>query len=384
MSEIIRHGWLPLNQKLRNFARLCFVTVIAVSVSLLFFPESPRAGNLETTGIDMSISDTQQTGENYQVSFVSLRNRTESGGVSDYFGGQRGTLRAGNCTVSFSPIWGLEELANSAPFYIPDEKIDVIAIQEKPIDELLDEIEAFSKDNDGNIILYIHGYNIDFEKGCRHSAVLQRSLGIHDRLLFFSWPADGNVLKYTWDEADLVWSAPHMADFLQQMVNRTGHGKIDIVAHSLGARGVVQALTRLSYKEQPGVLLDNLVLIAPDIDTDIFRHDLPLLKRVINRITIYVSENDKALKLSREVHGYPRLGEAGDSLSTFAGVETIDISSLSLQRISGHVYHLSNQEVIEDLKVLLHTKALPDQRSVLQKLEKDGLPYWQLLPGEPQ
>ena len=64
------------------------------------------------------------------------------------------------------------------------------------------------KGDNGNVVIYIHGYKIDFEKSCRRSAVFQRALGLQDRLLLFSWPADGNMLKYTWDEADLIWSVP--------------------------------------------------------------------------------------------------------------------------------------------------------------------------------
>ena len=222
----------------------------------------------------------------------------------------------------------------------------------------------------------------DFEKSCKRTALFQRALGLHDRLLLFSWPADGNMLKYTWDEADLVWSVPHMAEFFENLVERSGNSKLDIVAHSLGARGALQALVRLAYRHQTGPLLNDLVLIAPDIDADTFRQEMPLLKRMVNRITIYVSENDKALKLSNEVHGYPRLGEAGDKLTIVEGAETIDISLISTRRISGHLYHLFNKEVIEDLKLLLHTGTPADQRPGLKKLEHEGMVYWRLLPTD--
>lgn len=360
------------------YALVVFTALMLFSISL----KDADAKKNQTTSVDMARSKIEQSLENIQISYVTLRNKTGSNVPSDFFGGLRGNLHVGACTISFSPIWGLEELANSAPFYIPDEKIEMRSIIEASTDELLREIKSFSRKDDGNVVVYIHGYNIDFEKGCRHSAVLQRSLGLHDRLLLFSWPADGNMLKYTWDEADLVWSVPFMADFFEDLVKESGYGRTDIVAHSLGARGAVQALTRLAYREYDRSLIDELVLIAPDIDADTFKHDLRLLKRVVNRITIYVSDNDKALKLSSEVHGYPRLGEAGDALTVLEGVETIDISLLSTRRLSGHVYHLSNKEVIEDLELLLHSKSPADKRPRLINIEHEGLPYWQLLPDD--
>jgi len=350
-------------------------------VLLLCSAQGTIAENNQAKSTDKDINVTRQA-ENIPVSFVTLRNKTGNSSPSDFFGGQRGNLFAGTCTVSFSPIWGLEELANSVSFYIPDEKIELKTISETPVDQLLSEVKSFSREDNGNIIVYIHGYNIDFEKSCRRSAVFQRALGLDDRLLLFSWPADGNMLKYTWDEADLVWSVPHMAEFFEDLVEKSGNGKLDIVAHSLGARGAVQALVRLAYREQAGPLLNELVLIAPDIDADIFRHELPLLQGMAKRITVYVSENDKALKLSNEVHGYPRLGEAGDNLTIVEGVETVDISFISIRRLSGHLYHLFNKEVIEDLKLLLHDGTPAERRPGLKKLEHDGLEYWQLLPDD--
>lgn len=289
----------------------------------------------------------------------------------------------GMCNVKFTPIWGVEDLAESVPFYIPDEKIELTDIQEKTLAHLHQEIESFSQRDTGNLVLYIHGYNIDFEKSCQRSALFQRALGLQDRLVLFSWPADGNMLKYTWDEADLVWSVPHIARFLEQLFPLTGSGNVDVVAHSLGARGVVQALVRLSYRKNVGQIINELILIAPDIDTDVFQQELPQLSSVVGRITVYVSENDKALRLSQEVHGYQRLGQAGENLTVFEGVESIDISNIVTRRLSGHLYHLFNPEVIDDLTELLHTGKPADQRTRLVELDHNGLPYWQLRSEDP-
>ena len=316
------------------------------------------------------------------VPFVTLRNRTGSTVATEWFDGSRGEMSSGSCQVTFSPIWGLEDIAGSAPFYIPDEKIELTAIQEVPMEMLFKEIEQFSSSDNGNLVIYIHGYNIDFEKGCRRSALFQRAMGLQDRLLFFSWPADGNMLKYTWDEADLVWSVPHIADFLEEVVARTGNGKVDLVTHSLGGRGGVHALVRMAYRERTEPMLHELVLIAPDIDTDTFKQELSLLSSMVQRITVYVSDNDKALRLSQEVHGYPRLGQAGENLHVLEGVETIDISQISTRRMSGHLYHLFNPEVIDDLTLLLHTGQPAAQRPGLQPAEHNGLPYYQMIPGE--
>ncbi len=211
--------------------------------------------------------------------------------------------------------------------------------------------------------------------------MFQQSLGLEDRLLLFSWPADGNVLKYTWDESYLHWSIAHIAEFINKLISVKGKGKVDVVAHSLGARGAILALARLACQELDTPLVNELVLIAPDIDTEIFKQELEGIRNGVNRITVYVSENDKALKLSNEVHGYPRLGQAGKNLMVPPGVDTIDISLMNSKRLSGHLYHLFSTQVIEDLKLLLHSGEPPENRPRLQIRNMDGLRYWQMVPN---
>jgi esterase/lipase superfamily enzyme len=341
---------------------------LAASAATVFPAEAQEEGNSTLSG----------SGEHLSVPFVTLRNRTGSSSPEDYFGGTRGEPRAGFCTVAFSPIRGLGEIAEAVPFYIPDEQIELTEVRETPLKDLFSGVETFLDGDNGNVVIYIHGYKIDFEKSCERSAIFQRALGLHDRLLLFSWPADGNMLKYTWDESDLIWSVPYLARFIDEIVRRAGKGKVDVVAHSLGARGAVQALARMAYRDSATSILNELVLIAPDIDTDIFRQELPLVRKTAIRITVYASDNDKALKLSHEVHGYPRLGMAGEHLTVLEGVETIDISAVGTRRLSGHIYHLFNPEVIEDLTQLLHTGKPAAQRPGLQAVENDGLTSWRL------
>ena len=60
------------------------------------------------------------------------------------------------------------------------------------------------------------------------------------------------------------------------------------------------------------------------------------------------------------------------------GVETIDISAVGTRRLSGHIYHLFNPQVIGDLAQLLHTGAPADERSALERVDNDGRPFWRL------
>jgi esterase/lipase superfamily enzyme len=356
---------------------LRFLTAIGLAV-FLWTAAFAQADDPPMKGTD----DAMGPATKIPVRFVTMRNRTDSADVADGFGGVRGSMRGGVCTVAFSPIPALEGVAKAAPFYIPDGRIELTEIREMQVAQLLDEVTALPPGGSGNIVIYIHGYNIGFGKSCRRAATFQRALGLEDRLLLISWPADDNFLKYTWDESDLVWSVPRIAQLLKAITRRTGSEDVDVVAHSLGARGAVMALSRLSCRAPDVPLINELVLVAPDVDTDVFRQELPAVRRLTRRVTIYVSENDKALKLSNDVHGYPRLGEAGEHLSVFKGVETIDLSRVGTRRFSGHLYHLFHPAVIQDLTRLLHTGEPAAERPGLRAAEREGRPYWRMMPEE--
>ena len=97
---------------------------------------------------------------------------------------------------------------------------------------------------------------------------------------------------------------------------------------------------------------------------------------------MYASENDNPLRLSHEVHGYPRLGEAGENLVVMQGLDTIDVSISAGREVTGHLYHLYNDRVRADLGFLLRDNMAADKRPFLKKHIKDGLPFWLLMPAD--
>lgn len=124
-------------------------------------------------------------------------------------------------------------------------------------------------------------------------------------------------------------------------------------------------------------LFNQVVLIAPDIDAGVFKQYLPFIKPLVKNITVYVSDNDSPLLLSQQVHGYPRLGQPGTHLDGLTGVELIDISDIPVRSPTGHIYHIYQDVVIEDLAQLLNEYKLASKRNGLKQTGED---YWRLQP----
>ena len=315
------------------------------------------------------------------VPFITLRNKTGSAVVAEYFGDERNSVYTGYCDVSWTPIPMLEPLANNMPFYIPHGKIQLEAIYEVSEKDFWRTPRTVAVND--HPLLYIHGYNIGFKKGCSRAAIFQEKLHLGGRFLLFSWPSNDTVLNYTHDESDIYWSIADIERTLERMIRSFGAGRLDVVGHSMGTRGAFLALVRMSDRhidETP--LLNHLVLLAADIDAGIFSQYLDVIRPLVRNITIYVSDNDSALALSQEVHGYPRLGISGPHLQDLDGIEIIDISATGRRRASGHLYHLYNNTVINDLNLLLNENRPASDRSGLQQDLQMGRNYWNLFPPD--
>ncbi|KAA3619200.1 MAG: alpha/beta fold hydrolase, partial [Proteobacteria bacterium] len=311
------------------------------------------------------------------VRFLALRNRNGGSDPSAYFGDERSTVHAGHCEVTWTPIRALNAISENSPIYIPSEDLDVTAVIELPVQVFWREFA--SRVADRRPVLFVHGYNVGFERGCQWAARFSENLALDDRLLLFSWPSDGAVLNYTRDEADVVWSVKHLRETLTRMEMLFGRGGFDVVGHSLGARGTALALAgMIGLPADAEPLVDRLVLVAADIDAAIFRQMLPRLTHQARHLTAYVSDNDNALSLSRELHGYPRLGEVGPHLVDLRGVELVDVSPLPVRRVSGHLYHLYNRHAARDMSELLNDRLDAAGRSQPVRVDPTIANLWRL------
>jgi esterase/lipase superfamily enzyme len=177
------------------------------------------------------------------------------------------------------------------------------------------------------------------------------------------------------------WATGHLERFLVALRARSGAKRIHLIAHSMGNRALTETLQRLRATTTPGApLFDEIVLAAPDVDAETFRDDIaPAILPTAARVTLYASSRDAALLLSREVHGYPRAGEAGEGLVVVPGLETVDVSEVS----GSHSYIGDNGRVLDDLGGLLLRKLVRAPRPGVVARTLRGLPYWLLEGGKP-
>lgn len=316
-----------------------------------------------------------------KVSVFYLTNRARLGDQPQevIYGGRRGNPIFGRCEVEFTPIPIVKDVASKLPFYLQGETDSVKSVEATSHSQFWTQLDdAVRINSSDSVVLFIHGYNYNFERACLMAAQMQRSLEGMTTIIAFSWPSNGVPSDYVSDLVDVEWSVPLLADFISQLSERFGSKGVQVVAHSMGSRGAIFAFQKLEAEKIEPPVIAKLVLLAPDFDSQTFVNILPGIKAVAGHITLYASANDTPLKFSHQLSRYPRLGEAGDYLTVVEGVDTIDISSTGRYQITGHEYFRFNPKVVDDLVMLLGKGTHASMRPGLQPNERGGLVFWEV------
>lgn len=228
--------------------------------------------------------------------------------------------------------------------------------------------------------IFFHGYNVSFEDAARRTGQMAYDLGFDGAPVFYSWPSQGEVARYTVDENNIEWSTPHIRAFLADFLQKTDAAKVYLIGHSMGNRGLARACAAL-ITEQPGLAqrIAEIILSAPDIDAQVFQQQIaPQLTAAQHPVTLYASSEDLALAASKTVHGYPRAGDSGAGMLIMPGIETIDATGVDTGFLK-HSYFAEQRSALSDMFYLIRNNARADQR-FLDAVDTPGGRYWSFRP----
>ncbi len=226
-----------------------------------------------------------------------------------------------------------------------------------------------------DLLVFLHGYNVSFEEAARRAAQLACDLSFDGAVVLFSWASWGSLPRYVADEDRARVSATALAEFLRTLQEGPWR-RVHLLAHSMGNRVLLGAL---AGRAQPLPAAGRVVLAAADVYTreftDIFPRVLAALGPTPGQLTSYVSRSDRALLLSRWLHGAERIGlfDDGAEPTILAGLETIDATNVDTSMLTRHSYFGDERSVITDLGLLL-AEGLPPARRGLREVPGRG--YW--------
>lgn len=302
------------------------------------------------------------------------------------YNGDRGTLVRGICEVTVPDTHqrGLVERPSLLRFELHEDQTKHLVLTsatELPEADFKKRLATrVASAPEADLLVFIHGYNVDFESAVQRTAQIAVDLPFEGVPVCYSWPSQGSLVGYTVDENNSEWTITHLQQFLLELVDESGAKSINVVAHSMGNRAMTAAMQQIGWQldSEAAAPFDRIVLAAPDVDADRFKRDLaPSLLRVANQVTLYASSDDQALIASKQVHGYPRAGESGPQIVVVPGIETIDVSGIDLSLL-GHSYYGDNETMLRDLYELVRQRLPAPQRAMLTARQAGKLIYWQL------
>ncbi|MGP4749877.1 alpha/beta hydrolase [Agrobacterium pusense] len=225
--------------------------------------------------------------------------------------------------------------------------------------------------------IFIHGFNTDFESAVLRAAQLGYDLGLGQGIGLFSWPSKGGVLNYSADEAAAEASKYALANFINDFVEKTPGQSVNFIAHSMGCRCLVGALEHLAYTKSPAVeKVHQIILAGADVDAKIMPHQGQRFLKRCRRATSYVSDLDKALKISGWLHGNPRVGFSPPTF-VLEGMDTILVNDKDLGDYA-HGYFAASRTVLNDIFQLLQSDTPPSKRFTLESVIGSETSYWRI------
>ena len=357
---------------IHNFSGIILAVFLlpVISGCGMFGDRRPKAATMEQT---------QQ-----QVELFYVTNRAPDADGGKYFSGARGDLSYGVTNVGIPPghLMGRHEEPSLLKFqWSPDahKHIKVLNVLTLTREEFAQRLSsAVEESPDAKVMVFVHGYNEEFPEVSRTVAQFAHDLKFEGPVVMFSWPSQGSMTGYTVDETNAEWTQADFVTSMTELIEKIPVQNIYLVGHSMGNRIIGRAVVTLASDrlESDMFLFREIIMIAPDIDAEVFRKDIaPRLARTGIHMTLYASSNDRALRASKVFHGYPRAGESGARLVVVDGVETIDASDIS-GGLLGHSYFAEDRRIMEDIFSLLQSGHRADRRFGLEALDSNQGQYW--------
>jgi esterase/lipase superfamily enzyme len=316
------------------------------------------------------------------VYFATNRERSDGPEGRPAYTAQRGSLQFGEARISIPPrhrigrvegprLWRLE---------LREDPLRHVTIHELEPLERSDFTArlsgALAAADEREALVFVHGYHVAFDEALRRTAQIAYDLKFPGCAVAFSWPSHGNLLGYLKDGSNAEWACPDFRTFLHFLRTEVGARSVHVIAHSMGNRLLLDALDRLEMNTLPSgaAELGQVVFAAPDVDADTLHRTARTLPGRASRVTVYLSANDLALRVSRRIHGFNR---AGADLFVIDGIDTVDASAADTSLIGlRHSYYGSKRSILSDLCALINSGLHPARRFDVDAASSAIGSYW--------
>lgn len=321
MSAASGAGDLPPGRR-GPLASMCLLLSIYCALGSCAAPvgvlEPAPAASPEATALDILVATT----------------REPSGEAGEVFSGERGEASFANVEVSIPPDArrriGEVQWPQAVP---PDPAREFATLRvDRPLTPRA--VDAWLGRHDGKhrrVLLFVHGFNTRFEEALFGFAQIFHDSGAEAAPVLFTWPSRGSVFSYVYDRESATVSRDALEKLLHRIAANANVKEIVLLAHSMGAWLAMESLRQMAIREgRVPAKIQSVILASPDIDVDVFRAQLGALGERRPEMTVFVSDEDRALRLSRGLGGdVDRLGGTDPARKPWIGEKGVELVDLT-------------------------------------------------------
>jgi len=265
-------------------------------------------------------------------------------------------------------------------------------------EDALQERLAVSPKNE--VVLFVHGFNNDFEYAAGTAAELWHFLGREHVQVLYTWPAGrGGARGYTYDRESGEFTVFHLKKTIERIAATPGVEKLHLVGHSRGTDVLSTAVRELIFEYRdtgrlsvPFFNIENVVLAAPDLDLDVTLQRLAAdhLNEDVGDVVFYTFGGDKAIGASAKLfRSKKRMGQVSLDdvpeerkrlLTQVQGLSFVELEEATDS--TGHGYFHSSPEASSDLIMTIRYDMKPGKENG-RPLTPIAPLFWKMNTGYP-
>ena len=163
----------------------------------------------------------------------------------------------------------------------------------------------------------VHGVGTDFAKMARILAMTWHQRGRRGVPIYYAWPAgqSGFIRGYSYDRESGEFTIFHLKQLLRLLGRLPEVENVNLIAHSRGTDILISAIRELIIEARAAgrdpleeYHFGHVVLIAPDMDLEVITQRVAAegVFQGVKQLTVYVSEEDWAIKFSKSLFASKR------------------------------------------------------------------------------
>ncbi|MET4390570.1 esterase/lipase superfamily enzyme [Bradyrhizobium sp. F1.4.3] len=245
---------------------------------------------------------------------------------------------------------------------------------------------AVKQSGRNKVLVFVHGFNNRFDDAVYRFAQIVHDSKVPVVPVLFTWPSRGELRlrAYTYDRESANFSRDALDSLLSSLDSSPAVSEVYLLAHSMGNWIALEALRTRAIRG-PLVAsrrskLMNVMLVAPDVDVDVFRSQLNRMGSARPPISLFVSRDDGALSLSKTIWGdVARLGDIDPTQEPYRSEldrDRINVYDLTKLAVAGDDAHDRAFEQVGPVVAMIRQRMAQGQ--VLGEQKADASPLARL------